>query len=380
MFRFAPYVLKTLWRHRTRTLLTVSGAAVALFVFSFVLAVEEGLDRLATDARSKGTLIAFQTNRFCPATSRLPEDYVLKVRRMEGVEDAMPIKVFTNNCRASLDVIVFHGVPADKLKAFREMTLTSGDWSEFERRQDGALVGSAVARRRGIAAGQKFSIGGVTVSVAGVFTAPTPAEEDFIYTHLDFLQRARGMNSVGTVTQFEVRLRPGADAEATAARIDDLFRGGPVATDTRPKGVFQASSVADLAELIRFADYLGYACVGLVLALVATTTVMSVQDRIREYGVLQTLGVSGPRIFRLVMAESTLLSVAGGTLGVGLATAALAWSRLSVGAEAVTIAFTPSLSLAVTGAAVSLAIGLLAGFAPAWQAARADIVTALRHV
>ena len=43
MFRFLPYILKSLWRHRTRTLLTVSGAAVALFVFAFVGAVQEGL-------------------------------------------------------------------------------------------------------------------------------------------------------------------------------------------------------------------------------------------------------------------------------------------------------------------------------------------------
>src|SRR5688500_1465949 len=199
MHRIAPYVLKTLARHRTRTLLTMSGAAVALFVFSFVVAVQQGLDRLTTDQRSERTLIVFQANRFCPATSRLPEDYALKIRRLDGVEDAIPIKVFTNNCRASLDVIVFHGVPPEKVRTARELVLTSGDGAELEKRPDAALVGSAAARRRGIEAGRKFSIGGVTVSVAGVYTAPTPAEEDFIYTHLDFLQRSRGMNSVGTV-------------------------------------------------------------------------------------------------------------------------------------------------------------------------------------
>ena len=42
------YVLKTLWRHRTRTLLTVTGAAVAMFVFCFVGSVQEGLHRLTT--------------------------------------------------------------------------------------------------------------------------------------------------------------------------------------------------------------------------------------------------------------------------------------------------------------------------------------------
>src|SRR5260370_15881598 len=54
-------------------------------------------------------------------------------------------------------------------------------------------------------------------------------------------------------------------------------------------------------SLIGFANYLGYACIGLVLALVATTTVMAVQDRIREHALLQTLGFSGPRIFSLVL-------------------------------------------------------------------------------
>jgi putative ABC transport system permease protein len=42
MFKFAPYVLKNLWRHRSRTTLTVSGSAVALFVFCFVGAVQQG--------------------------------------------------------------------------------------------------------------------------------------------------------------------------------------------------------------------------------------------------------------------------------------------------------------------------------------------------
>jgi len=380
MFRFAPYILKTLWRHRTRTLLTVSGAAVALFVFSFVAAVQQGLDGLTADRQSERTLIAFQANRFCPATSRLPEDYERTVARLPGVADVLPIKVYTNNCRASLDVVVFHGVPAERLQQHRDMTLVSGDWAEFERHRDAALVGRGVARRRGVAVGETFTVGAVKVRVAGIFTSTLPTEEDFVYTHLEFLQRTEGMNSVGEVTQLEVRLDEAANATAVAEAIDGRFRGGPVATDTRPRGVFQAASVADLAELIRLAGWLGFACVGLVLALVATTTVMSVQDRIREHGVLQTLGFSGPRIFSLVLCESTLTSLAGGLLGVTAALAVLFWARLSVGTEGVTIAFTPSKAIAATGAGVSLAVGMLAGILPAWQAARTNIVAALRHV
>jgi len=378
MFKFTPYILKTLWRHRSRTIMTVSGSAVALFVFCFVGAVQEGMNDLRRRQEAKGSLIVFQASKFCPATSHLPQDYDRQISRLDGVRDVIPVQVFTNNCRASLDVVVFYGVPPVGLRKARDFRLVSGNWSEFEQHQGAAVVGQAVADRRGIKTGDKFSIGDLSVNVAGIYKSDDPAEENYIYSHLEFLQRARGMNLVGTVTQLEVLLNDGVDSDAKCREIDELFRGGPVETVTRPKGVFQAKSLGDLTQLIEMAHYLGYACVGLILALVATTTVMSVQDRIKEHAVLQTIGFSGARVFRLVVTESILLSAAGGMIGVGVALAVLKLSSLSVGAEAVTIAFTPSFRLAATGMAVAVATGLFAGVAPALHAARTEIVPALR--
>ncbi len=379
MFKFIPYTLKTLWRHRSRTILTVSGSAVALFVFCFVGAVQEGMNDLQRRQAAKGSLITFQANKFCPATSHLPQDYDQQIARLDGVREVIPVQVFTNNCRASLDVVVFYGVPPEKLRKARDFELVSGNWTEFETHQDAAVVGRAVAARRGIRVGDKFSIGELSVNVAGIFSSDDPAEENYIYSHLEFLQRGKGMNLVGTVTQLEILLNEGVDTIATCKEIDDKFRGGPVETDTRPKGVFQAASLGDLTQLIGMAHYLGYACVGLVLSLVATTTVMSVEDRIKEHAVLQTIGFSGPRVFRLVMTESVLLSIAGGLVGVASAMLMLKLSSLSVGAEAVTIAFTPSVRLAITGLIISAIAGTLAGIAPAWHAARTEIVPALRQ-
>jgi putative ABC transport system permease protein len=70
--------------------------------------------------------------------------------------------------------------------------------------------------------------------------------------------------------------------------------------------------------------------------------------------------------------------VAGGLLGLSAAMLVLQVSHISVGAEAVTIAFQPSWSLAATGVIVSAIVGLLAGLAPGWHAARTEIVSALR--
>ena len=377
MWRFAPYTLKSLWRHGTRTALTVTGAGIALFIFSFVGAIQDGLAGLTR--LSERRLIVFQANRFCPSTSKMPEYYTTAIAKIPGVKDVVPIKVYTNNCRASLDVIVFYGMPPEKVRIARDLKLLEGDWGEFEKHRDSALVGQNLARRRNLSVGQRFSVGQVTVAVAGIFTASNSAEENFLYTHLDFLQYTRGLNSVGTVTQFEVLLIDGADPDTVARAIDERYRGGPIQTDTRTKGVYMANAVGDLAELIHFTNYLGYACVVLVLCLVATTTVMAVQDRVREHALLQTLGFSGARIFKLVLSESLFVSLVGGILGIGGALIVLSWSRLAIGTQGVTIAFTPSISLALTGLAVTLVIGILGGVVPAWQASRAEIVSSLRY-
>ena len=378
MFRFLPYLLKTLWRHRTRTLLTVSGSAVALFVFSFVLSVQVGLKQLTEQDDS--VLIVFQANKFCPATSHLPEDYALKIREIPGVSNVVPIQVFTNNCRASLDVVVFYGIPAEQVRQARDFTLQSGNWSEFETHQDAGIVGQRLATRRKLKAGDKFTVGTVNVTVAGIFTSRNPSEEDYVYCHLGFLQRTRGLDLVGTVTQHEVFLSPGADPANVASAIDERFKGGTVRTDTRTKGVFQASSLADLIDLIDLSKYLGYACLGLMTVLLSTTTIMTVEDRVQQHAVLQTLGVTTGRIFRLVLAECLLLSVLGGCIGIFAAAATLTFSGMSIGAEAVTIAFTPSLEVLMTGAVVTVMVGVIAGLAPAWRASRAEIVPALRSI
>lgn len=372
------YVLKTLWRHRTRTLLTVTGAAVAMFVFCFVGSVQEGLQRLTTGADADRSLIVFQENRFCPTSSRLPEDYSRKIRDVHGVRDVMPIQVWTNNCRASLDIVVFNGAAPDQIQATRPVKLVKGSWTAFGSRRDAAIVGRNVAQRRGLNVGDQFSIGDLSVNVAGIFRSSVPSEENLIYTSLEFLQYTRGLDAAGLVTQHEVLLTEDADPDRVASEIDAVLRAGPVATTTRRKGAFQASTLSDLVDLIGFAHWLGYACVGLVLSLVATTTVMSVQDRIKEYAVLQTIGVRPMRAMGLVLAESTILCLVGGIAGTGMALGILAVGGFAIGAEGATIAFRPSWWLAGSGSVVSLAVGVIAGLAPAIQAATVPIVDALR--
>ncbi|MDP1561446.1 MAG: ABC transporter permease [Pirellulaceae bacterium] len=379
MFRFAPYVWKTLWRHRTRSLLTVSGASVAIFVMCFIGSIQEGLNRMVQGEDAQRRLIVFQENRFCPTSSRLPEDYARQILKVAGVTDVLPIQVWTNNCRASLDVVVVHGVPAAKLKENRKLRLIEGQWSTFTKRTDAAVVGRQFARRRQVRLGDQLTFGSMSVHVAGIFESDSSAEEDLIYCHLLFVQLAESQAAAGLVTQLEVCLNESADPDSVAKQIDQALRTGLVPTTTRRKGAFQTATISDLVDLIGYAYWLGLACVGLVLSLVATTTVMSVQDRVQELAVLQTLGVRPGRVMRMILAESTLLCFWGGVLGVGLAWSILSWGNFSVGAEGVAITLRPSTAMILSGLGISLVLGSLAGFIPAYQATRTNLVSALRQ-
>ncbi len=107
----------------------------------------------------------------------MPQDYSRTIAKQSGVADVVPIKVFTNNCRASLDAIVFQGYQHEQLKKWRKFELKSGSWDKFVGQGDGALVGQAVAGRRKLSVGQKFSIGEITVLVRGVFKAGNAADD-----------------------------------------------------------------------------------------------------------------------------------------------------------------------------------------------------------
>lgn len=69
---------------------------------------------------------------------------------------------------------------------------------------------------------------------------------------------------------------------------------------------------------------------GLVPSLAATTSVMSMQDRIKQHTVRKTIGFSGSTVFHLVMAETVLLSIAARILGVVSAMLALELSSLKL--------------------------------------------------
>ena len=379
--RFIPLVVKQVWRHRTRSVLTAAGVGVAMFLFVTVQSLQRGVHEASTVTAADTALIVYRENRFCPATSRLPERYESRIERVPGVASALPMKIVVSNCGASLDVITFRGVPEGDMAALASRwTLVEGSVQEWLRRSDAALVGERLALRRGFKIGQSFDSSGVRVTIAGILRSSEPQDENVAYVHLPFLQRAAKSGGVGIVTQFTVRVSDAARLEEVARAIDAEFRSDQEPTTTRPEKAFVAQAGADIVHIVGFTQWLGWGCLAAVLVLVANAIVLSVRDRVKEHAVLQTLGFRGGLIAGLIVAEGLVLGVVGGGLGAAAALALVHFGNFSLSAEGMSIVIVTDWALLGWGLVVAAGVGVVAGLAPAWQASRRSIVDSFRAV
>jgi putative ABC transport system permease protein len=380
--KFLPFAWKQVSRRVTRTALTVCGVATAMFLYCAIQSMQEGM-REATEANAADTtLVVYRENRFCPFTSKLPERYESRISAVPGVKSVVPMKIVVSNCRTSLDVITFRGVPGEKFaeKMAGQLHFLSGSMGEWNARSDAALVGETLAIRRKFKIGDRFDANGVVATVAGIFQSENVQDKNTAYVHLDFLQRAAAIKSLGIVTEFLVSVDDPHNLKRVSDAIDAEFAHDTEPTQTRSEKAFVARAAGDLLELIGFTRWLGLGCVFAVLALVANTVMLSVQDRVREHAVLQTLGFTGSLIARLIIVEGVMVSFVGGIVGAVGAMAALHWGSYSLSTEGTNITFHASLRTLLTGLAISIALGVVAGLFPAWQASRRDIVESFRAV
>lgn len=375
--RYIPYVLKQVTRHRVRSLLTVLGIAIAMFLYTSVQAMNKGVTEATTATANETTLVVYREDRYCPATSQLPQDYQQRIEGVEGVTRVTPMKVVVSNCRTSLDVVTFRGVPKDTFLQGKDFTVVAGSIEEWKSRTDAALVGETLANRRGLKPGQRFDAAGITVYVAGVVRSDDPQDQNVAYTALEFVQLA-GRDQLGIVTQFNVNVADASLLEPVANEIDQIFKTAQEPTATFSEKAFIGRVADDVIELVGFARWLGLGCLAAVLALVANSIVLSVQSRISEHAVLQTLGFSGRAVAALIVSEGVILSIGGGLLGAAAAVGVAKYSSFALSVEGTTIPIVADSALLLSGLVLCAGIGVLAGLVPAFQASRREIAECFR--
>ena len=374
-------VVRRLVRRPLRTGLTVGGIALAMFLFTMIDAMRVGVREATEPGPEDRTLVVYRENRWCPFTSRLPQWYVDRISNIEGVVSAVPMAIRVSNCRASLDVVTFRGVPVDDFIARppKGFSMLAGETERFRSRGDAALVGEPLAARRGLRVGDRFEAAGISVVVAGIFESDEPQDRNAAYVPLAFLQESASRGSTGgEVTQFNVVVDSSERLEQVAAAIDALFEHETHPTSTRPERAFVARAARDIVAMVGFASLLGWASLAAVFGLVANAMVLAMQDRVRDHAVMQTLGFTRGLLAILAACEGLLLGLLGGTLGAGLAAIVLLAGRFSIAVEGSNLELATDLGIAAVGIGFAVLVGVLAGLVPGLQSARREIVASLR--
>ena len=366
-------------RNRTRSILTVLGVATGMFLFGTIETMQDSLKNATEITANDTTLVVYRENRYCPSTSRLPEYYKDEIKKIKGVESVIPVQIVVNNCGTSLDVVVFRGIPVDRINAIsKNIAVLNGSVNDWLAREDGALIGANLAQRRRLDVGDSFDAAGVTVVVSGIIRSAESSQDDNVaYVHLPFLQQASRVG-LGTVTQFLVKVSDSSLLNSVSRQIDNRFKTESEPTDTTPEKAFFASTAKELIELIGFSRWIGIASVFAVIGLIANTILIAVRSKISEHAILKTIGYSQLSISWLIISEAIILSVVGGIGGIGGASIFLHLQKITIGNEGLALAFIPSFSVWLKGFSLSLLLGIVAGVYPAWLADRQSIASNLR--
>jgi putative ABC transport system permease protein len=380
--KFVPLILANLRRKKLRTSLTLLSILVAFILFGLLCAVKQaliggvelaGVDRLVV--RHKVSIIQL-----------LPEAYKVRMERIPGVDFAVHQTWFGGIYQDPKNFFMQTPVvPEEFMKMFPEYILPPEQMKAWLQTRTGAIVGRNSANRFGWKIGDKVPIqspiwGQRTweFDIVGIFDgAKKGTDTTPLFFRYDYFDESRSERGKGLVGWYMIRVKDPSRAAEVARLVDAEFENSPAETKAEPEGAFVqgfANQMGNIALIV--AAILG-AVFFTILLVTGSTMSQAVRERIGELGVLKAIGFTNGQMLALVLAESCLLALLGGGLGLGLA-----WLVTSQGDP--TGGMLPLFHFRtgdlLVGVGICIALGLLTGIFPALQAMRLRVADALRRM
>jgi putative ABC transport system permease protein len=319
----------------------------------------------------------------------LPESYKARMDRIPGVDYATHETwfggIYQDPKKFFMQAPV---VPQELLKMYPEVVLSPAQSNAWLQTRTGAIVGRKSAERFGWKIGDKVPIQSTiwaqqdgsrtwTFDLVGIFdggnknTDTTP-----LFFRYDYFDEAR-RNAKGEVGWYIIRIKDPSQAAEVAKAVDREFENSDAETKTEPEGAFIQAWASQIGNIVFIVAAILSAVFFTILLVTGNTMAQAVRERTGELGVLKAIGFSNGQVVAFVLAESCLLTVLGGTLGLGLA-----WLMISRGDP--THGLLPLFSFPtrdlLIGLGISVALGLVTGIVPALQAMRLRVAEALRRM
>ncbi len=377
--KFARLVWVNLLRNKLRTVLTVLSVCVALFLFSTLRSVITALES-ATEVGSEARLMTLSATGI---TFLLPQAHGNRLRAVEGVRSVSWMNWFGGVYIDQSNFFAQFAVDAETyFPMYPELRIPEEQLEAFMAERTAAIVGNGLMRRFGWSVGQQIVLQGTLLpgdfafTIRGVYTPddPTLGEQNF-YFHYDYMYEAAPDQM--RPGWFILQLDDPTQAAAVSQRVDAMFENSSNPTKTQTEKALNAEFITMWGNVGKLVRTIGLAVFFAILLVAANTMMMAARERINEHGVLKALGFQNPLLFGIVLAESVMITVIGGVIGIVGAAVLFrpgnAMTEYIPGFQVQTETMWFGLLIAVT-------LGVVSGLVPAWQAARLSVVQALRRV
>jgi putative ABC transport system permease protein len=371
---------------RTRSLLAMTGIALATALLASTLGFQSGYERsLARNIEAMGYQILV-TGKGCPheaATLILRGGSIPMYIREEVHREIVAQPEVSDSTRFFMQSVpgpdglsrqLYVGIDDHFLRLKPAVEFQRGGWFTSED-ADEAILGFNVAEYLRLGVADTIEVQGRELVVRGVLDKLGTQDDGTIFLPLlvgqDLFERRGRLTGIG------IRL---ADMNRAAEFIERIyeFPSVQVVRMSQIQGTILEILNGVRALLLAF----GALCLIVALMGVFNVALITVSERRGEMGVLRALGCSGPTLFGLVWCESLLLSLAGAGLGAVLTLVlrgGVEWvvrSTLLFVPAGMVVELTPGLLAGSCGLVVVLC--LLAGVYPAWRSAVVPPMTSMR--
>jgi len=235
------------------------------------------------------------------------------------------------------------------------------------------VAGYAVAQKLGLQVGNKITVAGEEFQISGVLAKTGSQDDQLLIGSLPMAQQL--LNKNGTVSLVEVA------ALCSECPVTDMVKQiGSVLPGVEVSAIQQVVKTR-MHSLEQFRTF-SLVIAGVVLligALVVFVTMMgAVNERTREIGIFRALGFRRSHVMRLILMESSAVSLLAGLLGFLTGMGATEAILPFMTEQEVKTLWDPALGAGAI--LLALVVGCIASFYPALQASRLDPTEALRSL
>ena len=320
------------------------------------------------------------------STNLTPKDYST-VSRAKDVASSAPLSILTGKITGVTGEYkngYIIGTTPDLSSLINQSMAYGAFLTEDDMGIQAAVLGqdaSAALFDENVPLGRSFTIRGQEFLVRGIFndfaSTPLSQQADFnkaIFIPYDVAQQLT--NGTAPIYQIYAKAHDSDKTSQVTKNIKhalDRSHGGESSTTV----IEGSQNIAESNEILDLLTRLiaGVAAISLLVGGIGIMNVMlvSVAERLHEIGIRKAVGATNRQILSQFMIESSILSLAGGVIGIGLAYLVALILRITTSLQPVI-----TWQVVAIASGVSLFVGIVFGSIPALKAARKDPIEALR--